>query len=230
MDPVAISCMVSAKECVEIEGEKEQSFMDVVYVICSNNDRLLHKLNQLFFNDITKQNVSRALEFNQSIKRKYVTIEDSDSFLEPIAGYSLKKTTSEDLSALLPKANVLHQIKPKREKKKVSNYAKRLLKVLIAAVTTFFKSTSDHQNKGPGTHKNHQIIKYQSSLQRPAVADIPLGCALAEICQLSTSLCTPLRQPDSRKHYQPICHSCDLRQLALCKNSNRMPITLLLAA
>ena len=34
------------------------------------------------------------------------------------------------------------------------------------------------------------------------VADVPLGYALAEPCQLSTSLCTPLRQPDSRKRHQ----------------------------
>ena len=48
------------------------------------------------------------------------------------------------------------QRRPKREEKRVSNDAKRLLKVLIAAVTAFFRSAIDHQNKGPGTHKNHQ--------------------------------------------------------------------------
>ena len=68
-------------------------------------------------------------------------------------------------------------------------------------MTIFFRLTIDHQNKGLGTHKNHQIIKYQSSLQRLAVTDVPLGYTLAEPCQLSNSLCTPLRQPDSRKHH-----------------------------
>ncbi|KAL4206179.1 hypothetical protein AB4K20DRAFT_1925566 [Rhizopus microsporus] len=59
-----------------------------------------------------------------------------------------------------------------RRKKKVSNGIKRLLKVLIAAVTKFFRSAIDHQNKGP-------IIKYQSSLQRPVVADVPLGVCIS---------------------------------------------------
>ncbi|KAL4208849.1 hypothetical protein AB4K20DRAFT_1688882 [Rhizopus microsporus] len=61
---------------------------------------------------------------------------------------------------------------------------KRLLKALITAVSTFFRSAIDHQNKGPGTYKSHQATKYQSSLQRLAVADVPLGYALAEHCQL----------------------------------------------
>ena len=51
----------------------------------------------------------------------------------------------------------------KEKKKKVSNDAKRLLKVLIATVMTFSKSVIDYQNKGPGTHKNHQTIKYQAA-------------------------------------------------------------------
>ncbi|ORE21085.1 hypothetical protein BCV71DRAFT_232619 [Rhizopus microsporus] len=55
---------------------------------------------------------------------------------------------------LLPKANVCKE--NLKEKKKVSNYAKRLLKVLIAAVTTFI----DHQNKGPGAHRKHQIPEH----------------------------------------------------------------------
>ena len=80
-----------------------------------------------------------------------------------------------------------------KRRRKVSNYAKRLLKVLIAAVMTFFRSVIDHQNKGPDTHKSHQAIKYQNSLQRPAVADVQLGYALAEPCQLLTSLCISLR-------------------------------------
>ena len=77
MDPVAISCMVSAKECVEIEGEKEQSFMDVVYVICSNNDRLLHKVEDSFANVpdiisristfISKKIIHPLMEYNQYI-------------------------------------------------------------------------------------------------------------------------------------------------------------------
>ena len=79
---------------------------------------------------------------------------------------------------------------------------KRLLKVLIVAATTVFRSAIDHQNKGPGTYKSHQATKYQSSLQRLAVADVPLGYALAEPCQLLTSLCIHLRQPGSRKHHQ----------------------------
>ncbi|KAL4214488.1 hypothetical protein AB4K20DRAFT_1283194 [Rhizopus microsporus] len=44
----------------------------------------------------------------------------------------------------------------KEKKKKGQQRCQRLLKVLIAAVTTFFRSAIDHQNKGPGTHKNHQ--------------------------------------------------------------------------
>jgi hypothetical protein len=48
---------------------------------------------------------------------------------------------------LLPKANVSHQRKLKREEKKVSNDAKRHLTVLTAAVTTFFRPATDHQNK-----------------------------------------------------------------------------------
>ena len=82
------------------------------------------------------------------------------------------------------------QRRPKREEKRVSNDAKRLLKVLIAAVTAFFRSAIDHQNKGPGTHKNHQIPE---QLARPAVADVQLGYASAGPCQLLTSFCIPLR-------------------------------------
>jgi hypothetical protein len=48
-----------------------------------------------------------------------------------------------------------------KKKKRANNDAKRPLKVLIAAVTTFFRSAIDHQNKGSGTHKNHQTIKYK---------------------------------------------------------------------
>jgi hypothetical protein len=89
-----------AKESIEVEGEKEQGFVDIVDVICSNNERLLHKVEDSLTNVPgtlkTKKIVSCALEFNRSAKRKYVTLEDTDSSLEPLPSCSLRKITSED--------------------------------------------------------------------------------------------------------------------------------------
>lgn len=41
-----------AKEFIEIEGEKDQDFVDIVDVICSNNERLLHKVEDSFNNEL----------------------------------------------------------------------------------------------------------------------------------------------------------------------------------
>jgi hypothetical protein len=91
-----------AKESIQVEGEKEQDFVDIVDVICSNNERLLHKVEDSLTNVPgtlkTKKIVSCALEFNRSAKRKYVTLEDTDSSLEPLPSCSLRKITSEDSS------------------------------------------------------------------------------------------------------------------------------------
>lgn len=66
-----------AKKHIELETEKEQSFVDIVDVICSNNERLLRKVKASLVNipgtSKAKNIVSCALKFNRSAKRKYVT-------------------------------------------------------------------------------------------------------------------------------------------------------------
>ncbi|KAI9470506.1 MAG: hypothetical protein EXX96DRAFT_584566 [Benjaminiella poitrasii] len=91
-----------AKECLEQETEKDQCLTDVVDVICSNNEKLLHKI-EASLNNVTgtskaKNIVSSALEFNRLAKRKYVIIEDSDTSLEALPSRSFKKTTSENFN------------------------------------------------------------------------------------------------------------------------------------
>ena len=56
---------------------------------------------------------------------------------------------------------MLFKEKPKRKekKKKASSDAKRLLKIPIAAVTTFFRSAIDHQNKNQASIKTIRPIK-----------------------------------------------------------------------
>lgn len=92
-----------AKELLEESNEKEQNFTDVIDVICSNNEKLLHKvensLGDIPGTQTAKKIVSRALEFNRLAKRKYVFIEDSDSSLEPLPTCSIKKRSSDDLSS-----------------------------------------------------------------------------------------------------------------------------------
>ncbi|KAL4210657.1 hypothetical protein AB4K20DRAFT_1867624 [Rhizopus microsporus] len=51
-------------------------------------------------------------------------------------------------------------------KEKVSNDTKRLLKVLIAAETTFFRSVVDHQNKSQAPIKTRQLNSKQPAKTR----------------------------------------------------------------
>lgn len=88
-----------AKECIEHKTKKELGLVDIVDVICSNDEKMLHKVEASLVNvpgrSKAKKIVSCALEFNRSAKRKYVTMEDSDSSLEPLPSCSLKETTTE---------------------------------------------------------------------------------------------------------------------------------------
>lgn len=88
-----------AKECIEHKTKKELELVDIVDVICSNNEKMLHKVEASLVNvpgtSKAKKIVSCALEFNRSAKRKYVTMEGSDSSLEPLPSCSLKETTTE---------------------------------------------------------------------------------------------------------------------------------------
>ncbi|KAI9489846.1 hypothetical protein BDB00DRAFT_595366 [Zychaea mexicana] len=89
-----------AMECIDMETVQKEDLVHVVDAICSNNEKLLHKVAASLENVSgslkAKRIVSRALEFNHAAKRKYVDDDDSDSSLEPLPSCSVKKTAAED--------------------------------------------------------------------------------------------------------------------------------------
>jgi hypothetical protein len=89
-----------AMECTEFETQQREDLVPVVDVICTNNEKLWHKVGASLVNVPgtleAKKIVSRALEFNCSAKRKYLDVEDTGSSLEPLPSCSHKKTTVED--------------------------------------------------------------------------------------------------------------------------------------
>ncbi|KAG1172456.1 hypothetical protein G6F70_005581 [Rhizopus microsporus] len=77
-----------AKECINEKMESERHLSHVLDVVCTNNEKLLQKLEKSIA-DIpgtskARRILSSAFEFNRSVKRKYVELEDSDSSLEPL--------------------------------------------------------------------------------------------------------------------------------------------------
>ena len=89
-----------AMECIAIESEEREDLVRVVDVICTNNERLWHKVNSSLASVPgtlkAKNIVSHALEFNCLAKRKYLHAEDSDGTLEPLPSCR-KKMTKNDL-------------------------------------------------------------------------------------------------------------------------------------
>ncbi|CAO3695361.1 unnamed protein product [Rhizopus stolonifer] len=89
-----------AMEHTAFETEQRENLTHVVNVICTDNERLWHKVDASLVNIPgtlkVKNIVSHALEFNCSAKRKYLDVEESDSTLEPLPSFSRKKTTAED--------------------------------------------------------------------------------------------------------------------------------------
>lgn len=90
-----------AKKNIEVDIENEQNLVHVVDVICSNNEKLLRKVDDALLavpeTSKAKRLINRALEFNGSAKRKYVVTEDSDSSLEPLPR-KIQGTKMEDSS------------------------------------------------------------------------------------------------------------------------------------
>lgn len=90
-----------AIEHMAIDFEERESLVRVVDVICTNNERLWHKMNS-FLAGVpgmlqARNTVSRALDFNSLAKQKCLYSEDSDSTLESLLSRSRKKMTSNRL-------------------------------------------------------------------------------------------------------------------------------------
>lgn len=89
-----------AMECSALETGKREDLARVVDVICTNNEKLWHKVNTSLANAPgtckAKNVASRVLEFNCSVKRKYSEVEDSDSSFESLPSCSYKKAIAED--------------------------------------------------------------------------------------------------------------------------------------
>ncbi|KAL4207795.1 hypothetical protein AB4K20DRAFT_1870462 [Rhizopus microsporus] len=119
----------------------------------------------------------------------------------PLKRYKSIPMRKVGLSSDLSKKAIVNSLE-----KRISKDAKRLFRVLIATMTTFFRLAIDHQNKA--------LIKVtrpsQAACKNPfTLTGVPLGYALAEPCQLSNSLMCPTAP--ARQHRQTICHCCDLR-------------------
>lgn len=78
-----------AKDCIRSDNEELHKATDIIDVICSNNEKMLHKLQSSLSNvppdtSKAKRIVSHAIEFNKSTKRKYLELDDSDYSLESL--------------------------------------------------------------------------------------------------------------------------------------------------
>ncbi|CEP13737.1 hypothetical protein [Parasitella parasitica] len=91
------------KGCLENHAQQESNFAESIDVICSNNEKIVRKIERAI-KDIPgtskgKSLIKRGLEYNASVKRKFSTLDDSDSSLEPLPKHRFANTTTDTTSA-----------------------------------------------------------------------------------------------------------------------------------
>lgn len=92
-----------AKGCLENHAQQESNFAESINVICSNNEKIFRRI-ETAIKDIRgtskgKSLIKRGLEYNASVKRKYSTLDDSDSSLEPLPKHRFTNAITDATSA-----------------------------------------------------------------------------------------------------------------------------------
>lgn len=102
-DPTLQRLYLIAKNALKNHEQHELNFTESLNVICSNNEKIFGKAEAAIKNipgaSKARKLIKRGLEYNASVKRKYSSVEDSDSSLEPLPNHRFTDTTTEAASA-----------------------------------------------------------------------------------------------------------------------------------